>query len=154
MTLTMGNLRFPLLTNVHTNADGSFTGLFVVPSQENGAYGVLVGVGDQQYVVGFTVTGAVLPEAEPPPLTAETADSVDLGRALQSMGDNLVRVFHFDNTTKRWTYYDPRPAFAGLNTASNLVEGQPYWFAVKADQSAMTGGKVRTFYQGWNLIAW
>lgn len=153
-TLTMGSLRLSLVTSVHTNADGSFTGLFVVPLLENGAYAVLVGVDDQQYLAKFTVTGAVLPEAEPPPVTPEIPNSVDLGRALQPMGDNLVRVFHFDNTTKRWAYYDPRPAFASLNTASRLVEGQAYWVAVKADQSAMTGDKVRTFYRGWNLIAW
>ena len=152
-TLAMENLRLSLLTPANTDADGSFAASFMVPLLENGAYGVTVGVGDEQYMVGFTVTGAVLPEAEPA-AAPEPPPSVDLGRALDAMGDNLERVFYFDNTTKRWGYYDPRPAFGRFNTLSRLVKGQAYWFGVKKDQSALVDGGIRTFYGGWNLIAW
>jgi hypothetical protein len=74
--------------------------------------------------------------------------------ALWPLGDNLVRVFHFDNATKEWAFYDPRPAFASASTLTELVEGQAYWVEVKTDQTAILGSRIITFIEGWNLIPW
>ena len=52
---------------------------------------------------------------------------------LALLGEGLERVFYFNNLTKKWTIYDPRPEFADANTLDHLVEGQVYWFKVTED---------------------
>jgi hypothetical protein len=36
--------------------------------------------------------------------------------------DNLIRVFHFRNSTRDWQFYDPRPAFTAANTLVDLQD--------------------------------
>ncbi len=73
---------------------------------------------------------------------------------LRPIKNNLIRVFHFDNTTKEWSFYDPQPEFAEVNTLRELVQYQGYWVQVKWDQTIWLGEKQRKFYRGWNLISW
>ena len=60
--------------------------------------------------------------------------AAELPGAVSDLGDNLDAIFHFNNTNKAWTFYDPRPEFADLNTLSELNAGQPYWILVKDSQ--------------------
>jgi len=75
-------------------------------------------------------------------------------KALEPLGNNLERVFHFDNATKEWTFYDPRPVFAESNTVKELVSGEAYMIRVSTDQTTTLNGKVQGLHAGWNLIAW
>ena len=77
--------------------------------------------------------------------------------------DNLVTVFYFDNTKKDRLFYDPRPAFAAINTFDRLVEREIYWINVSRDQEATLNGKSGNltcanlstpFENCWNLIVW
>jgi len=63
-------------------------------------------------------------------------------------------VWNFDNSTKRWTFFDPRPAFANANTINNLVTGHVYWLKVNRMQAAPLNGKAVFLVEGWNLVPW
>ena len=65
-----------------------------------------------------------------------------------------MRVFHFDNTTKEWTFYDPRPTFADSNTLEELVLGDAYFIKENNDQVAVLNGKEHRLIAGWSLIGW
>ena len=77
---------------------------------------------------------------------------------LEPLGDSLERAFYFNNFTKMWTFYDPRPEFADANTLSKLVEGQVYWFKVTEDIRADLNTRLRklTCLAGdcWNQLVW
>ena len=152
--LTMGNLKMRPTANVYTDADGSFTATFVVPQLEDGLYGFTAEVGDGRYSAAFTVVGSEVALAEPPPPPAELPRSVGLVWAFQPMGDTLVRVFHFDQKLRTWSFYDPRPIFEKNVDLLELVEGEIYWVEVVSDQQVVLDRKMRTFYRGWNLISW
>ena len=77
--------------------------------------------------------------------------------------DNLERVFYFDNSTKSWLFFDPRPAFAAANSLKELRDRQIYWFKVRRDQTVTLNGKPQTLTctnEGtaaencWNLVVW
>ena len=91
----------------------------------------------------YGVQGAFLP----PPPVATAAGSMPLG-------ENVVRVWHVNNTTMEWSFYDPRPDFADINTLKELVPGEKYWFKVNNDQTALLNEKERVLRAGWNLIVW
>lgn len=149
-SLTLGGLDVAVSSNLHTDAAGGFTTAFVVPEIYGGAQPLSVHLGGSRYTVVFQVEANALatPELAPPPRSFNPADALD------PLGDNLLRVFHFDNATKEWAFYDPRPDFASASTLTELVEGQAYWIEVKTDQTAILGGKNRTLIEGWNLVPW
>ena len=68
--------------------------------------------------------------------------------------DNLVRVWHFDNSTKAWTFFDPRPAFSAANTIVRLTMGEVYWINVFSDQTVTLNRRQKVLSAGWNLISW
>ena len=156
--LKMGNVKMRPTTTVYTDAEGNFTATFVVPMLEDGLYGFTVEVGNGRYSAAFTVvgsgTGSGLSTSEPPPAPVEPPHSVDLEWAVRPMGDTLVRVFHFDRQLRKWSFYDPRPIFRKNVDLLELVEGEIYWVEVVSDQHVVLDRKMRTFYRGWNLIAW
>ena len=67
---------------------------------------------------------------------------------------NLLRVWHFNNSTKSWTFFDPRPAFASANTIINMATGEVYWINVFGDQTVTLNSQQRILTAGWNLLSW
>ena len=136
--------------NLNTDRHGNvmITGV-LVPYLDPGFYPVQVMVGEETRVVQLEV----LAEA------SVAGAAAALPGALSEVSDNLVRVFHFNNSTKVWTFYDPRPEFEGLNTLTELANGQPYWILVSAAQeNVVMNGKTRdlTCVGGdcWNQEVW
>ena len=83
--------------------------------------------------------------------------------ALAPLGDALERVFHFDNGTKSWSFFDPRPEFADVNTLNEIVEGEVYWIKVTRSITAPLNFKPRQLscanegtpqQDCWNLVVW
>lgn len=148
-SLTLGGLDVVDLSDLHTDAVGGFTIAFVVPETYGGAQPVSAQVGGSRHTTVFNVESGFT--AADPALLPEL---VSLASALWPMGENLARIFYFDNATKEWAFYDPHAAFASVNTLTELVEGQAYWFEVKADQTAILGSRIIPFTAGWNLIPW
>ncbi len=145
---------------INTDADGSFVAdNLLVPGLDPGSYSLVitVGTGSQETtaVTTFEVTAQ-------PSQTAQGSPPA-LGLAPLINADNLVRVFYFDNTTKGWLFFDPRPEFAADNTIRELRDRQPYWLKVRRDQTATLNGKsqpLNCINEGtagedcWNLLVW
>lgn len=136
--------------NINTNREGDATvGDILVPFLDPGFYPVEVKVGEETRVAQLEV----LAEASVAGVAAE------LPGAVSDLGDNLEAIFHFNNTSKAWTFYDPRPEFADLNTLSELNSGQPYWVLVKDSQEDVDwNGRLVNFTCAagdcWNLEIW
>ena len=136
--------------NVNTDRDGNATvGDILVPFLDPGFYPVEVKVGDETRVAQLEV----LSEAIVGGVAAMLPDAVS------GLGDNLEAIFHFNNTNKEWTFFDPRPEFADLNTLTELNGGQPYWVLVGESQDDVDwNGRLDSFTCAagdcWNLKIW
>ena len=136
--------------NVNTDREGdAMVSDILVPFLDPGFYPVEVKVGNETRVAQFEV----LAEA------AVTGVATELPGAVSDLGDNLDAIFHFNNQTKEWTFFDPRPEFADLNTLTELHSGQPYWVLVKDSQSDVEWNNrlVNFTCAGddcWNLEIW
>ena len=137
-------------TAVNTDAEGNvmITGI-VVPYADPGFYPVRIDVGNETAVVQLEIL------AEPRAAGVAAA----LPGAVEDLGENLVRIFHFNTSSKVWTFYDPRPEFEGLNTLTELANGQPYWILVpETQENVVLNGKIRnlTCVGGdcWNQLVW
>ena len=102
----------------------------------------------------FTVWDPVLAPTRTP--TPTPTPSVPPAVALEPLliSDNLLRVWSFDNATKVWTFFDPRPAFAAANTITGMNAGQVYWINVVSDSTLILNGRFRALNSGWNLLSW
>ena len=136
--------------NVNTDREGdAIVDNILVPFLDPGFYPVEVRVGNETRVAQFEV----LSEALVPGVAA------DIPTATSGLGDNLEAIFHFNNTSKAWTFFDPRPEFADLNTLNELNSGQPYWVLVKESQEDVEwNNRLVNFTCAaddcWNLEIW
>ena len=100
----------------YTDRDGKLDiGPFLVPGIDPGTYALVVGVGEDEErttaSVNYTVIDEGLPQRAP----------VAVLEGLEPLGEKLVRVFRFNNATKTWEFYDPRPEFAEANTITQCL---------------------------------
>ena len=137
----------------YTDREGKLDiGPFLVPGIDPGTYALVVGVGEAEErttaSVNYTVIDEGLPQRAP----------VAIVEGLEPLGEKLVRVFRFNNATKTWEFYDPRPEFAEANTITQMFGGNVYWLNITEDVEAVLGGKTRrlTCIEGdcWNQIVW
>jgi len=159
-SITLGGRNVLGNRSVNTDGDGSFVAdNLVVPGLEPGNYSLVVKVGTG---IQETTTTTLF---EVTALGSQTAQSSPPAVALAPLIDanNLERVFLFDNGTKTWLFFDPRPVFAAANTLKDLRDRQIYWFKVSRDQTVTLNGKeqiVSCTNEGtasencWNLIVW
>ena len=136
-----------------TDRDGAVTAAdLLIPGLDPGTYSIIMkvgGGGDQVIAIGSL---NVLAEGVSGP-------AAKLPAALDTLGDSLVRVFHFDGVTKTWDFFDPRSDFAELNTLSGMEQGQPYWILVsEGAEDVVLNNKARTLTcvggDCWNQIVW
>ena len=139
----LGNL------NINTDRDGTVMAEgIVVPGLDPGIFSVQLEVNE------IVAIGQVEVVSEGP-----RGLSTAVGDALAEVGDNLVVVWHFNTTSKVWTFYDPRPETAEFNTLSALVDGQAYLVLVsETQQDVVLNNETRklTCVGGdcWNQIVW
>ena len=136
--------------NVNTDRDGNVTVTnLLVPYADPGFYPVRIKVGEDTAVVQLEI----LAEAD------VRGAASPLPEAVTDLGDSVVRIFHFNTSSKVWTFYDPRPEFEGLNTLTELAAGQPYWILVSESvENVVLNGRTRnlTCVGGdcWNQLVW
>ena len=136
--------------NINTDREGDATvDNILVPFLDPGFYPVGVKVGEETRVAQLEV----LAEAIVGGVAAE------LPGAVSDLGDSLEAIFHFNNTSKEWTFFDPRPEFADLNTLNELNAGQPYWVLVDhSHEDVDWNGRLVDFTCAagdcWNLEIW
>ena len=157
-SITMGGVDILGNRTVSTDGDGNFQidGL-VVPGLDPGvvALTIRVGTGDlETTAIGtFEITGPAGPSEVVTPVR----------EAIEPLGDALERVFHFENDTKEWSFFDPRPAFSDANNLAEIREGQVYWIKVTRGLTVALNGRQRDLTcanEGsaqpdcWNVVAW
>ena len=135
--------------NFSTDATGSVTvdGV-LIPGIDPGVYSV-------QLEVGETVAIGSLEVLSEGPIGTDTP----VAEAVEALGDSLVAVFYFDDVGKTWSFYDPRPEFADLNTLSDMVGGEAYWILVSETmEDVVLNDKARSLTcrgdDCWNLEVW
>ena len=130
-----------------TDANGEFSLTFLVPGAGVGSQIVLVTIAGVTASVPFDIS----------PSGVSSGTTVPVAKALQELGDTLVRTFHFNNDAKVWTFYDPELT-ADEYTQRFTITGETYMILVRETVSAVLNGKLRnlTCYQGncWNQIIW
>ena len=153
-SLTVGSTAVLQLPSSTTTSNGRFIATFLVPAIGPGTHVVVATVGGVSAAGVFKVSEA-LQSATPTPTSAPGA-TVDPSTALEPLMavDNLVRVWNFNNTTKSWTFFDPRPGLRSASTITELVSGDVYSIRVFFDQTLILNNKQRTLSAGWNLMAW
>ena len=108
VNIEVGNL--PVAANTNTNGDGDFTVTILLPALDVGTPLVKI------TVHGTSASQVLTVPVEPIIITKASADAfADLIAA-----DNLIVVWYFDNDTKGWSFYDPRPEVAA---AVDLTDG-------------------------------
>ena len=135
---------------VNTDRDGNVTVEDVlIPGLDPGVYSVVINV------QGTIAIGEINVLAE----SSAAGAPAELPGAVESLGDNLVAIFHFDDVGKTWSFYDPRPEFADLNTLTEMVNGEAYWILVSETvEDVVLSNKVRSLTcrgsDCWNLEVW
>ncbi len=128
-----------------TDGDGELTTEVMVPQLATGSHAISVTIASTTASSNFSVTAASTDSG----VQSGVADAIGT-----PVGDNLVRVFNFNNATKAWTFYDPDPDLADANTLSNVATGSVYWIKVTADADVTLNGTSRSLYAGWNLVSY
>ncbi len=137
-----------MYTSAVTDAQGKFQLDVPVPGLESGRHILLVQVN------GITATTIiiVLHGGSVSPVYASAAE------ALQNLGDNLVRAFHFNPNFNEWTFYDPVIP-EDDSTLRHFMYLECYWILVKEPTEVILARQPRTFTcqpdgNCWNLIVW
>jgi hypothetical protein len=156
--ITIGNQEVLTGRAINTDEDGNLVAEgILVPSLDPGLHAVQVTVGEGKDKV---TAGATIKVIEDGISGDQATPAVD---AIAGLGDGLVRVFHFDNAKKVWTFFDSREEFADNNTLDEFVPGQTYWMRVMGDADAELNSaplslncvNAEAYGQDcWNLIVW
>ena len=135
-----------------TDDDGDFVKIFNMPVFPPGRQTVTVAVDGWAAKNVFTVVeGVALTRALPlPSSSTKAADAL----ASLTQDENLIRVWTFDNGSKTWEFFDPRPAFSKANTINSMVPARIYWIRLNRDQTTSLNDTVVPLFKGWNLVPW
>ena len=128
-------------TSDTTDGDGSFSADVLVPGLSLGNKNLKVTVNDVPVVEFLEIVAT--------PVSTTTA-SADAFADLIAM-DNLIVVWHFDNTTKAWSFYDPRPEVAAAVDLTMVSSGDIVWIQVTADQD-FPAATPSDLSAGWNQV--
>jgi len=131
---------------VATDGHGAFSLTFLAPG---------IGAGRQTVSVSVAgLTASATFDLWPSGVAAGSRTTVTEG--LASLGGALVRLWHFDNNAKAWSYY--HPLMAGDGPLTHLVAGEAYLLLVRETFETVLNGKARHFtcYRGncWNQMVW
>ena len=152
-SITLGNVQVLPSPGPNTDADGAFSGDIQVPGLPTGNQLIVAKVRGITAGATFKITASLIP-ATPTPTPTPTPGLVvepTTGLAPLLNADNLVRVWSFNNSTKAWTFFDPRPA---ANTIIGMTAAEVYWINVFSDQTVTLNSQQRVLTAGWNLLSW
>jgi hypothetical protein len=146
-SLTIGGLNVLTTEHVNTDGDGNFSESVVVPPLREGIHALVAQRQDLGLVGQVTAetfpfrVGDIGPATLPSELVFE--DLVD--------ADNLIVVWSFDNATKEWAFYDPRPEVASAVDLTEITTGDNVWIQVTANQEFQRS-TPSSLTAGWNLV--
>ena len=124
-----------------TDGDGSFSAEVLVPGLALGNKNVRVTVNGIPVVEFLEVVATPVSTS----MTSEEAFA-----DLVAM-DNLIVVWYFDNDTKGWSFYDPRPEVAAAVDLTMVNSGDIVWIQVGVDQD-FPNATPSDLSAGWNQV--
>ena len=127
-----------------TDANGMMSFGITIPGLDVGIQTVEVMVGQTTASTGFTVTESGV----------NPGDIKPVAEAVESLGDNLDVIWHFNNDSKAWTFYDGMEG----STLTHTITGETYLILVKSTVEVILNRDTRnlTCVGGncWNQIVW
>ena len=127
-----------------TDGNGMMSFDITIPGLDVGIQTIEVSVGRTTASVGFTVTESGL----------HPGNIVEVGAGLEDLGDNLVNIWHFNNDTKAWSFYDGMEG----SDLTHLITGETYLLQIKSTMEVILNGDTRnlTCVNGncWNQVVW
>ncbi|MDE2779306.1 MAG: hypothetical protein OXI91_06490 [Chloroflexota bacterium] len=127
-----------------TDVNGMMSFDITIPGLDNGIQTVEVRVGQTTASTGFTVQ----------PSGVNPGDIKAVAEGLEELGDNLEVVWHFNNDSKAWTFYDGQDG----SNLTHLITGETYLIQVKSTVQVILNRDTRnlTCVDGncWNQIVW
>ena len=127
-----------------TDSQGMLEFDILIPGLEDGIQTIEVQVSGTTASRGFTVT----------PSGVVAGGIVEVAEGVEELGDNLDVVWHFNNDTKEWTFYDGQEG----STLTHLITGETYLFQVMSTDEVILNNETRnlTCANGncWNQIVW
>ena len=145
-TMTIGALDVSPGTSLSTDANGDFEVRFLAPGIGHGRQTVIVSVAGVTASAGFEIKQSGVPPGGEAPVAT----------ALEALSENLAAIFHFNDDTKVWSFYEPGYEDAG--DLSHMITGESYWIQVRSTAEAILNGKTRQLTclsnNCWNQIVW
>ena len=171
--VSVGGIQALVSTAATTDANGVFNVSVLMPRFPVGDQAVMASAGGVTAVGKVTIVLQLPPTPTPTPLPTPTItptpaitptptstppppagpEPIEAFEPILE-NDNLQRVWHFDNPTKTWTFFDSREAFEDANTITEIVPGRVYWMHLALEQVTRLNDKIRVLIGGWNLLAW
>ena len=144
-SVTFGHLDVTPAPKPNTDDQGMMSFEVTVPGLDEGIQTVEVQVGQTTASAGYTVR----------PSGVAAGDITPVAEALEELGENLESIWHFNNDTKAWSFYD------GLEGSDldHLITGETYLIQVKATVQVILNNKTRNLTCNaagncWNQIVW
>ena len=140
-------LAVPPYDPASTDDRGQFRMDIIIPDLDYGRHLIQVEVAGIPAAIQFIVTNS----------DTLGAVAIPTEEAIQNLGDNLVRVFHFDPNYNGWRFYDPEiPEVSTLAYFGNLG---CYWILVKEPGEVILNRRTRNLTcqpdgKCWNFIVW
>lgn len=140
----IGNFDVTPAPKPHTDANGMMEFDVLIPGIDIGIQTIEVQVGGTTSSTGFTVVESGINPGDIKPSAEATED----------LGDNLDVVWHFNNDSKTWSYYDGNAD----STLTHMITGESYLIKVKASQEVILNRDTRNLTcvgdNCWNQIVW
>ena len=127
-----------------TDGNGMMSFDILIPGLDVGIQTIEVSVGQTTASVGFTVTESGI----------NPGNIVEVGAGLEDLGDNFENIWHFNNDTKAWSFYD------GLEGSdlTHLITGETYLIQIKSSVEVILNRDTRNLTcvgsNCWNQIVW
>ncbi|MCY4366197.1 MAG: hypothetical protein OXE17_08245 [Chloroflexi bacterium] len=127
-----------------TDGNGMMSFDILIPGLDVGIQTIEVNVGRTTASVGFTVTESGV----------NPGDIKPVAEGLEELGDNLDVIWHFNNDTKEWSFYDGQEG----STLTHVITGETYLILVKGSVEVILNRDTRSLScvggNCWNQIVW
>ena len=127
-----------------TDGNGMMNFDVTIPGLDVGIQTIEVSVGRTTASVGFTVTESGV----------NPGDIKEVAPSLEDLGDNFVNIWHFNNDTKAWSFYDGQEG----SDLTHLITGETYLMQIKSTVEVILNGKTRNLTcvgaNCWNQVVW
>ena len=127
-----------------TDGNGMMSFDILIPGLDVGIQTIEVEVGRTTSSTGFTVTESGV----------NPGDIKEVAPSLEDLGDNFVNIWHFNNDTKAWSFYDGEEG----SDLTHLITGETYLMQIKSTVEVILNGNTRNLtcvgVNCWNQIVW